>query len=293
MIGWMPPVKVAAVVVAAVSTFAFGATARAQALPETCPAVLTIPVGTAAATHVGTTHVGLAISAASARTVSGDLTIRTDHGWFTAAFPAEKLQPAALQFVNGLKAIRIWHGYMSPILYLNFSRPVSIVSMWISDARATGDSVGWAEQGTVSCDPPQGDPLHPFPPMGPKYAQTLVPSDLARFEATPSQDASLTLRSVTPLNTSCPHPFTDATATHPVSPKYPFAGSMPAGTTLIEVLIGHDGSALATSVMHASGIDAFDIAARQSAEASTYAPATAYCKPIISRYLVRADFNPR
>lgn len=291
MIGWMRAALVTTALAVGLTAYACCGAARAGTLPETCPAALVNP-----APRVATTHVGVAIAAASARTVSGGLTIRTDHGWFTTTFPAQKLQLATVHLVNGLKVVRTVRDYLSPVLYIDFPQPVTIVSMWISNARATEDTIGWTAQGSVSCDPPQHDPLQwpPSPSPSPKFVETFAPADLAPFVAPPSPRAiHLVLRPMTPLDTSCPHPFTDATVVHAARPQYPFTKPMQQGTSMIEVLIGHDGSALAASVMYTSGLQAFDDAAMRAAESSTYTPATAYCKPVLSRYLFRASFNPR
>lgn len=257
--------------------------ARADGLPEICPANLSVPnAATAADTFA------FVLLAPTARTVTAQLTIRTDKGWFSADVPSQKLQPVAVQRVFGGKLLPPYDIERSPILYVRFPSVVTIVEAWVSGA--SSDAPGWGDAGNVTCDPPQGTPVSKTPPT----TAVLSPASLRAFTVTPGvRISTISVHPTMSLDMSCPKPFADARALKTISPSYPYSGAMPGAVALVEVLIGDDGRPLGTTMLRSSGDAAYDIAARIGAEKSTYSPAIAYCKPTVSRYIYEASFSPR
>ena len=257
--------------------------ARANALAEACPARLLMPLagaGTSAAAFA------FAIVASDPRTVRGHIIARTDHGWYQIEFPDQRLAAASLHYVrhgNTTPAIRVAE---SPILYARFAQPLTIVSAWVQDAMATGDGV-WAARGSVTCDPPQRDPLDFSEPRIAK----LAPVDLAPFLVPPGSSSAIAAAAPTAAygSTDCLVPFATARATNLVPPQAPF-GSGPA-TSLIEILLAHNGEVQDAEVMRTSGDRRLDAAALQAARQTTYSPAIAYCRPVYSVYVFKADFR--
>lgn len=83
-----------------------------------------------------------------------------------------------------------------------------------------------------------------------------------------------------------------ATVTHLVQPIYPrgYYPSQPV-TVVVQITVGIDGNITGGHVARSSGIAAFDGAAVESVEESTFAPKVVDCKPVEANYFFKVTFR--
>lgn len=124
-----------------------GATQRAEALYEFCPAdVRIIP-----ASAEPTAKFGFELTALGQRNVSAVIAFDTTGGWFTAAVPQTSITEKDRHY-KGPSSEFVMRDWVSPFMHVQFPRPVSILHRWVMRAQASGDQFGWAAQGDVLCE---------------------------------------------------------------------------------------------------------------------------------------------
>ena len=263
---------------------------RASAFVEYCPARVQASAVPSPIAKPGqpSSQYAYRLSAFGPRSVSGDLTLKTSLGWFSAAFPSTPLTQQVAHFrVAGDAYTRTV--FRSPVLYIRFPEPLTVEYLWVSDARSVGDrTFDWDAKGDVRCAPPAaiGVPKEPYDDAGrldPKHA----------LQATPPSDAPIAIATTTsaPGSLTCAKPFTDARVTRPVAPRYP-QGLEPITTmVMVEVAIGSDGSVDGDWVYAPAPVDALNLASLKAARESTFAAGTAFCKPAPGYYLFRTDYH--
>lgn len=258
----------------------------ASANAETCPA----SVSDLYAAGDSASLFGFQIEARTVRSVTGNLAVETDRGWYRVPFRAPALAKTVRHYANdsSLKPFAA-AVFASPTLYVHFPGTVIVRNAWVENAAVTGET-GWKEGVSVICYP-----TWPAYARASNFVNHLDADGTATMSAAPSVATSISeAQPVPPIETtSCAKPFADATALKVVAPQYPYRQAMPDGMTLIEVTVMPNGSLGDVSVYKSSGDVAYDIAAMESAERSTYSPKIAYCRPGIGEYLFRARFMSR
>jgi TonB family protein len=188
----------------------------------------------------------------SARTVSGDVTVDSNRGWFTVP-------------LRNVKIEKIANGFGSAMLYARFPAPLRVTNSWL------------AHDGDKACYPPpmlpSGDRQWPYTPQN---AADLIPAAIMQPYG----------------RTDCAEPFAPARALTVVLPDFDRRKATFAGTAAIDVTIGLDGKPLNATIAESSHTAGFDDAAREAALKSTYSPALAYCVPTIAKYMYKATLRP-
>ena len=271
----------------AFGAFSAGAVAHAQeATPPPEPAFEVCPVGAGDMGSVAPDVRSFDVEAPTARTARGNLAIDTAQGWYRVPFGPVTLAPAVRNYVDGTGYRITDDNFRSPLLYVKFNRPVTILNWWVEHAAA--DTSDWSSQGLFTCYPP------PRPDPQSKYNFTLIDSDSKNYVSVNPRAGFIKALPVAPIErTDCKTPFADATVDKEAAPVYPFDSAMPSATATIAVLIMADGHAGHASVFKSSGITAFDIAAHDAAMLATYKPKIAYCRPTIGTYLYKVTYEPK
>lgn len=270
-------------------------THRASALAEYCPARIEgvrpadVPKAPAAVFSFN-------LAAEGVRSVSGTAMIDTDRGWYTVDFPLTPLTLHTIAYA-GPTITYTQASFSSDELFVRFQQPVTVVSAFVSAARATGDpAFGWDAKGLVACSAPAGLEAPRTASKGARDPLVARPQDSPSPRPyDPARDATLhAVPSVAPGVETCAHPFTQAVVTHAVSPQWPrgYAISQPV-EVLMKVLVDADGTLADVSILQPSGFDVFDDSAKASAKASRYTAGTAFCEPAPGNYVFKAVFNPR
>ena len=258
----------------------------ANASPETCPAA----VSNLYPSHGSALIFGFQIEAATARTVTGDLAVETDRGWYRVPFAGSAVTKTTRHYATRANPKPVASAvFASPTIYARFPKPVKILNGWVEKASAAGDT-GWGAGLPFTC--------YPTPPAyagNPLYERNLDRDDAAPMTLAPAAGASLVAANpAAPIeSTSCAHPFVDARAVKLVPPSYPYTQAMPDGISFVNLTLLPDGSLADATVYQSSGDVAFDVAALEAARRSTFLPKIVYCRPGIGEYLFRAEFRRR
>jgi TonB family protein len=254
--------------------------------PTPAPSIELCPVYDGYMGQVSPSVYSFDLTAQSARTVHGNLAIETDRGWFRLPFGPFALTSATRHFANLMGTSFTDTNFRSPIMYVNFEHPVTILNWWVE--RGAADLADWTSAGLFTCYPNvRSDPNS-------KYNWRIAASESNLYTQLPAGTRPMTAIAAPPIEkTDCAKPFADATIDKQVSPTYPFSGAMPVSTSQIKVTIMPDGRIVDAKVFKSSGIEAFDIAAMDAAARSTYHPKIAYCRPTIGVYLFKVTYVPR
>ncbi|MDQ6823391.1 MAG: energy transducer TonB [Candidatus Eremiobacteraeota bacterium] len=278
----MRPLLVSLIVLAAIGLLR----APAYAEAEICPAHVSELYAADKAHMV----FGFQLEAPTARSAAGNLAIETDRGWYRIPFTAALLTKTVRRYVVSALPKSFQNTvFASQTLYARFPQPVVIRNGWVEKASATGDT-GWGAGVPFACYPTV--PSY----VGDAHFKSSLDADGASAISVAPATAMpvISAQAVPPIeNTSCPHPFVDARAVTMVAPHYPYSGSMPDATSLVKVTILPSGSVGDATVAQSSGFAAFDVAALEAAERSTYLPKIVYCRPGIGQYLFRVLFTHR
>jgi TonB family protein len=176
------------------------------------------------------------------------------------------------------------------MLSVTFPSPVQVRRAWVTNARTTGETVfGWDAEGAVRCDVP--DFSEPFPPN--LTTKTLShPRD--QVPATPPPAAAAVSASAPFDVVKCDKPFAPVTFAKPVAPVLPDAETGFRSEAFVEIKVAVDetGAFSEAWIVESSGKPSFDQAAMTAAQASSYAPAVAYCQKVKGLYFFTADFKP-
>lgn len=251
---------------------------RAMAITEYCPAVITVaPVGTSAQASV----YGFELSALSPRTVSADVAFDTSAGWFSAHVPESQLSETSHYYAAPWGAF-VRDLAVSPVMYVQFPKPVAVAHAFVTHASAQGDAFGWHNRGPVSCPPPGvPDPLAPQTP--PNVHLVLQNPDSLSTPPTP-ESLIVQAKATPPLlsATSCAHPFAPVSILTQAKAAYPkSAAALDAtGTAMVAVAVDTDGSVTDEWIESSSLYPQLDKSALAAAAASTYKPARAYCRNV-------------
>ncbi|MGB6987116.1 MAG: TonB family protein [Candidatus Aquilonibacter sp.] len=264
--------------------------ARALATTEYCPA------------HAGAFHpidgpgpatlYAFALNAQSARSVQGTVLIATSGGWYRMKFPLTPLVARTYSY-SGKFGDLSRNAFDSDAIYVRFPSPVDISTAYVSGAQTSGErDFGWDSKGDFACLPQSG-----FFDEKPRNFSGLVLSNPRTDLTTPPRNpaAIITAESVpAPGDTSCPEPFTNPAVKRAVSPDYPRSERTRRthGLSIVEVALNAAGTVTDAWTFLSSGSAAFDGAALQSAESSTFTPGLAFCKPTGGLYLFNAEFEP-
>jgi len=233
------------------------------------------------------------VAAESARSVSANVIVQGDRGWYTFQFKNANLvadlahyQSSTVRFDRTL--------YHTKPLYVQLPPGERVLRWWIYDATSIGDSTfGWDKQGDVTCfPPPEGDTG--IAPLADAPKRTNASNDLAELPS-PS-DSVLTVSPIPQPGemTECAKPFVPASVVRAVQPTWPSTvrSLVTNVVTEIEIAVNADGSLAGAWVYTPSGILDLDLAALKAAEASKFRGGIALCKPAPGNYLFRADFDP-
>jgi len=279
----------------------------AYALSEFCPATLRYEaVGPQSAANVPAALYGFELSALGPRTIaSAALSFDTSGGWYSVKVPSVTLSAKQRRY-TGPSSTFIRQDYVSPVLYLQFPKPVSVAHAWVFSTATQGDSqFGWDKDGTVECSPmtqgghlisiDRGASTPPAPKPPEMYNLDSKDGDTLRT----SPQAGAVVIAASPVqaleNRACNLPFKDAMVERPAIPQYPAilrAAGVGETTTTIQVAIAADGTLRDAWVADPSGYPAADAASLASARYSTYEAARAYCRPVPSIYYFFVEFDP-
>lgn len=257
----------ATAIVAAPLCLLLGATQKAEARTEMCPAVIGWAPGIPASIDGRSSSLAFELSAYAPRTiVAAAVVADTDGGWYT--WDVENV---------ALSQQKDWA--RSDWLAVYFPKPVFVRHAWVVKARTSGDALyGWDSLGEVACSLPS------FRSASYGVQKSRVIEGVKHVTATP----------IAPLySTNCAHPFVQATVTHPVQPRYPqFVIKSAEYTAEVEVIVGDHDNLIAVWVYKSSTNPAIDESALAAARASSYQSAVSYCQTAMGSYLFRADFRP-
>ncbi len=265
---------------------------RASAFVEYCPARVQASAVPSPGAKPGqpSTEYAYRLSAFGPRSVSGDLTIKTSLGWFNAAFSTTSLTQQVLHF-RGVGDEYTRTVFRSRVLYIRFPEPLTTEYLWVSDAQSVGDrTFDWDAKGDVRCDPPAAIGL-PKEQRNDYHVGRLDPKHA--LQATPPSDAPMAIATPAgaPGSLACAKPFTDASVTRAVAPRYP-QGLEPITTTaMVEVAVGSDGRVDGEWVYSPAPFDALNLASLRAVRQSTFVAGTAFCKPAPGYYLFRTDYE--
>ncbi len=253
------------------------AATHAKAAGEFCPASLYLkPVGnngTRAALY------GFTLNAGAPKTVSAILAFETESSWFSATVPAVAIAPVTRHFIEPDGTHRAQAAWSSPVMYVRFSQPVSLMNAFVlgADGQACPPQPRWALTPKSRGPTTIRDPQYPD-------TTTLAPQ---------SGDAIITPKPAKALyNTDCAEPFRDASVKAPVPPDYPeplLHGAQ--GTVQVLVTINPGGSLADATLFQSSGDINFDNATLRAARETTYQSAVAYCQPVPGSYLFKTTFQ--
>ncbi|MBV8345715.1 MAG: hypothetical protein JO190_12100 [Candidatus Eremiobacteraeota bacterium] len=238
-----------------------------KALMEFCPASVWYRPAIPASSDGRSTGLVFGLFANSPRTiVSATVVADTDGGWYT------------WEVANVALTLRTTGDGESTRRVAVFEKPVFVRHAWILKARASGDTMyGWDAWGDVACGIPSFGRAS-YPPQTPQD-----PEGFPHVIAKP----------IAPLfGIDCPHPFQEATITHPRQPLFPRYVPRMSYTAEIEVAVGDADIPLRAWVYQSSGNRDIDANALAAARASSYQSATSYCQKADGYYLFRADFLP-
>lgn len=225
--------------------------APSRARAEFCPA----RVQSVASVNQEPGAYAVRLAADSPRTVTGAFLVETAAGWFRAPFA-----PVRLAKTND--------GIVSPFIALELPRQPSLKNVWL--AQAASDDPLWQQQGTVACAP---EPERRVPSNSVARTQLLGATNVS---AVPIP---------APLSYRCAKPFAEAEFQGDVMDGVPYAPGEFA-TALVD--IDANGRVLGVTPIDAAGGD-FTLRneIKQRVMHMPVTPATAYCRPVPSSYLLR------
>ncbi len=224
----------------------------AMAAADTCPVT---SVGFLPANPARTLF-GFMLIAPRARSISGDIAVDTDHGWFRIRFADVRIER------------RSAGGLSSRVLYARFPETIAIRRFWVEEAG-------------VPCYPPDGG-QPPVVRQGPLMERPPVPGDTVIAAAIRAPYGRM----------DCAQPFSPVRALTIVEPGFPPRQATFPGTALVEVTVSADGKVSDAKLIGSSHTSGFDQAALDAAKISKYAPANAYCLPTVGHYLYKATVTP-
>jgi TonB family protein len=272
--------------------FALGAASSVCALATTeyCPA------------HAGAFHpidgpgpatlYAFALDAQSARSVQGSVLVATSGGWYRVKFPLTALISRTYSY-SGKFGDLSRNAFDSDAIYVRFPSALDISTAYVSEAQTSGEhDFGWDSKGNFACLPQSG-----FFDENPRNFNGLVLSNPRTDLTTPPRNSAaiITAESVpAPGDIACPKPFTNPAVKRAVSPDYPRSERTRRtyGLSIVELALNAAGTVTDAWTFLSSGSAAFDGAALQSAESSTFTPGLAFCKPTGGLYLFNAEFEP-
>jgi TonB family protein len=266
---------------------------RALAVTEYCPASVSAfhPLdGQGSATLFA-----YALEAGSARSVSTTVMVHTNLGWFevrsAAAIPLVKYNfDYADKFVEFTRT-----SYQSAPLYVRFPQPVSLISYFVSEAQALGDTqFGWDAKGNVTCSAPAGLESRFTPDLLPVGVTSRNPR--IDLDVQPPPQVAIASPSLTsaPGPMACEHPFSEPKTTHIESPEFPIgeAQNGSGGVAWIELAVNASGALDDAWIFAPSGSRAYDTAAMQALRKTTFQPGTAFCAPAPKILMFGGEFDP-
>lgn len=278
---------IAAAVLAGASFFCLAGAQKAQAAVEFCPATVAGSSGPG-----GAQIYAYRLQAEGTRSVTGEVAIQTDAGWYAAAFKDVALANHASRYDTDEGTYRLTQA-VSPLLYVRFPKPVRVTGLWVRRASATGDrEFGWDARGTIACAPQVYRPAGESAPSA--GADRLHDEDRLPYDAAPSpKDAVATANPIPPeAPAACAVPFVDAWTSDVAAPHYPHSIGTVGAVVMIRVAISSEGHLLDAWVAGNSGLSSFEPYALAAAQQTTYHNAVAYCRPVPSVYSFRVEFTP-
>lgn len=206
----------------------------------------------------------ISLAAASPGPVTAEWEAYTDRGFLRASLPAVELVSNP-----GGATTPIMLGAHSRTIVIRIPAGTHVYESWLRSV------------GTDVCAPPQGDPIHR------RAFSTLVRETIPKPDPADAAIDAIVAPNLERMD--CASPFVDARLLATVPPDYPRSASG-AGTTLVKVTIGPDGTMVKASVFRSSGTMKFDEAVLESAAHSRYSAPVAFCRPTFGSYIVRTTF---
>lgn len=278
----------------------FGASTSADAAREACVAAVTIgAVSMPAADHdqpIGPARLfAFQLSAGKDRIVSGNLVLDTDRGWFVAPFSRSHIAAVQRRFTwsYGDFTKTSWE---SNVMYVDAGAPVSVKHYFL-DALTTPDITA---PHATRCYNTYGVKVPSLrqPQVAPPRTVDALPRMLDRADLTASPTAGTATIAAKPspplASAACADPFLNARGFDFHYPAYPMRApdmGIVHGTTLVDVYIDENGAPRDAWIDRSSGLFEFDASTLQAAQQTSYKPAIAYCIPIPTVYIFRADFD--
>lgn len=224
---------------------------------------------------------GFTLNAGAPKTVSNAiLALETQTGWYSATVPSVSVAPATRHFIDRDGTHRATQVWDSPVMYLKFPQPVSLLNAFVlgADGQACPPQPRWQAAPQVRVPATIGDPAYPD-------ATSLAPQPgAAIFTPKPARPF---------FNTNCAQPFRFASVKTPVPPDYPEDAALHGahGTTQVLVTINADGSLADATLFQSSGEIVLDEATLKAARETAYQSAAAYCQPVPGSYLFKSTFQ--
>jgi len=190
----------------------------------------------------------------SQRTVTGQLLLETDNGWYRAPFAPVSMQKAA-------------RGFDAPPIYVDLPKVTLLRNVWL--AQAASDDPRWGPRGIVNCPPdPERNTARGNAPNAASASQRIAAQPIAP-----------------PLSYDCKTPFADA---KPDETSFEGDDLGVGDYAAAEVDLDASGAPIGVTALTASGED-FDLKKRleDRVKRMRFSPAVAYCKPVPSTYIIR------
>ncbi len=269
------------IILTAFTALFLGLTHRAQAAGDICPASLYLQAVGGNDKQNKNAFFGFTLNAGAPKTVSNAiLAFESQTGWYSVTVPSATIGPTTRHFIESDGTHRAMQAWASPVMYLRFPQPVSLMNAFIlgANGQACPPLPRWAlipKSGArrLAADPQYSD------------SATLLPQ---------SGDTVLAPKPARPLyNTNCAQPFRSAGVKTPVPPDYPEDAALHGahGTSQVRVNINADGSLAEATLFQSSGEFVLDEATLKAARETTYQSAVAYCQPVPGSYLFKSTFQ--
>lgn len=238
------------------------------------------------------------LAADHVRAVSATIEIQTDTGWDRFNVPTTDLRFGVQHWYSNEGSWTLAQIQSVPF-YVRLPRgSTKVESSWIASAQGLTPADPWYSAGVIACAPYVPEMGGFFPNVQSTSPETGDPDHQADSDnpliATPPASAKiLQAQPVAAPEYSCAHPFSQARAVHLGRPQFPRGYVVSQDVTSeIQVDVLPSGSIGTVRVFKPTGSDAFDQAALDAVNASSFAPARAFCKPANGMYLFLVTFGP-
>jgi TonB family protein len=258
----------------------FGLAQRAQA-KDFCAASLYLKAVGGNDTLNKNTLFGFTLNAGAPKTISNAiLAFETQTGWYSATVREASTGPTTNHFIERDGTHRAMQAWASPVMYLQFPQPVSLMNAFLlgANGQACPPQPRWQPATQVRAPATIRDPQYPdATTLPPQTGNMILKPKLAK-----------------PFyNTNSAQPFRSAGVQTQVPPDYPEDAALHGahGTSQVLVTINADGSLAEATLFQSSGEIVLDEATLKAARETTYQSAVAYCQPVPGSYLFKSTFQ--